>query len=136
MQNKAQRRNVVPSTALTAGTTTSQVEQNTWGKGIRFYVTLSAVTTTGGTDKLFLCAQVPGVTTIIPLAGFSGASLLSTVGVYAFDFYPGAYQPATIAAGGNSLGVMGMYLPMNWAVQLVLGSGSAATVQVDAEILP
>lgn len=127
---------MIASVALTAGTKTSQVETNTWGRGIRFYVTLSAVATTGGTDSLFLCAQVPGTTTVIALAGFSGASLLSTAGTYAFDFYPAAWLPSTLAAGGALLGVAGVHLPEKWAVQLVLATGSAATVQVDAEILP
>lgn len=135
MQNKSLRRNVIASKAITAGTTQSKVETNTWGRGIRFYVNLSAVSTTGGTDSLYLCGQEPLSGNLIALAGFSGVSMLSTVGTYVFDFYPGAWLPSQIAAGGALLGVMGVALPLNWAVELVLAGGSAATVQVDAEIL-
>jgi hypothetical protein len=136
MLNKALRRNLIPSTALTAGTKTSQVEQSTYGRGVRFYVTLSSVSTTGSTDKLFLCAQVPGTTNVIPLAGFSGASMLSTAGTWVFDFYPGAWLPSQVASGGQSMGALGIHLPLVWAVELMLGAGSAATVVVDAEVLP
>lgn len=137
MQNKALRRNVIPSTALTAGTTTSQIETNTWGRGIRFYVTISAVTAGGGTDKLFLCGQAPAGGSLLPLAGFSAANMLASAGTFVFDFYPGAWMPGSgIATGGALVGAMGVELPLNWGVQLVLGAGNAATIAVDAEILP
>ena len=136
MQNKSSRPNVVRATAFTAGTYTSQVETNTWGRGIRLYVTVSAVTSADATDSLFLCGAVPSTGTLIPLAGFSAAGILSTAGTFVFDFYPGAWLPSQVASGGASLGVMGLHLPLQWAVQLTLGTGNAATLQVDAEILP
>jgi hypothetical protein len=138
MVNKTLRRNVVPSTAVSlAATLTSQVEQNTWGRGIRFYVTVSAVTATGTNDSLYLCAQIPGTATVIPLTGFVAANMLSVVGTYVFDFYPGAWlPPAGIAASGFLVGTAGIHLPLKWAVRVVFGTGNGATVVVDAETLP
>lgn len=136
MQNKALRRNVIPATALTAGTLVSQSERNTWGSGIRFYITVTASTTTGGVDSLSLCGVPPGSTTPVPIVGFSGVSMLSVDGVYVADFYPSAWLPPVVAAGSALLGAAGIYLPATWAVQLVLGAGSAGNIKVDAEALP
>jgi hypothetical protein len=138
MQNKAIRRNVLPQVGATSGQTkTSQVEQNTWGRGIRFYVTLASITAGGGTDSLYLCALPPGSATPISLAGFSAVNLLSQTGTFVFDFYPGAWlPPAGIAAAGNLLGTAGVHLPLSWAVRVVFGVGNAATIAIDAEILP
>jgi len=147
MQNKALRRNVIPSTAIAAaGSLTSQTEGNTWGRGIRFYVTISAVTQGGTKDSLYLMAVPPANqsangpgngTPSVALTGFTAVNMLCTVGTFCFDFYPGAWLPTGgIAASGNLLGVAGIYLPTCWAVELVLGAGNAATVVVDAEILP
>jgi len=138
MQNKALQRNVIAAVALAAGSTTfSAAHVATWGKGVRLIITVAAgATTTGGIDTVFLCGFAPGNTTPIPLVGFALASGLSVAGVYFADFYPGAWLPPTIAAGGNLLGVAGIYLPINWSVQLVMGAGSVATVTVDAEMLP
>jgi hypothetical protein len=137
MQNKAIRRNVFPATALLADTTTtSQNERNTWGSGIRFFITVASATTTGGVDSFSLCAVPPGSATPVPLVGFSGVSMLSVAGVYIADFYPSAWLPGAIAAGGKLLGAAGIYLPSTWAVQIVLAVGSVATVTVDAETLP
>lgn len=138
MQNKSQRINLIPSTAVgTGGNVQSQVEKNTWGRGVRIYVTVSAVTATGTNDSLYLCGQVPGGSTVIQLTGFAGANLLSVVGTFAFDFYPGAWlPPGGIAAAGNLLGTAGVHLPIAWAVKLIWGTGNAATVVVHAETLP
>lgn len=149
MQNKALRPNLIPSTAIAAaGSLTSQVEANTWGRGIRIYVTVSAVTAGGGTDSLYLCAVppqfppvapalVPANTNIIPLTGFAAVGMLTTAGTYAFDFYPGAWLPSGgIAASGDLLGAAGIHLPLYWAVKIVMGTGNAATVVAGAEILP
>jgi hypothetical protein len=137
MQNKALRRNVIPATALLAATTTiSQTEQNTWGRGIRFYVTVTSASTTGGVDSISLCGVPPAGGNAIPLVGFGGVSFLSVNGVYVADFYPGAWLPSTLAAGGKLLGAAGIEVPINWAVQIVLATGSVATIRVDAETLP
>ncbi len=136
MQNKSLRRNLVPATALTAGTTTSQVETDNFATGVRFYVTISGVTATGSNDSLFLCAQIPGAATIIPLSGFSAANMLCTAGTFCFDFYPRAWLPTSgLAASGQLLGVAGVALPMKWAVQLILGAGNAATITVNCEVM-
>lgn len=136
MQNKALRRNVIPATALTAGTTTSKTENSTWGRGIRFYVTAAAVTAGGGVDAIFLCGVPPAGGNAIPIVGFAAANSLSVAGVYVADFYPGAWLPPTIAAGGALLGAAGIELPVAWAVRIVMGAGNAATITVDAETLP
>jgi hypothetical protein len=149
MQNKTLRPNVIPSTAIAAaGTLTSQVETNTWGRGIRVYVTVSAVTTGGGTDSLYLCGVPPNFPAIPPalqpaaanaiaLTGFAGVNMLAVAGTYCFDFYPGAWLPAGgLAAAGQLVGVAGVGLPVNWAIRIVLGTGNAATVVVGAEMLP
>jgi hypothetical protein len=138
MQNKAWRPNVLPSVACASGTTyTSSVESNQWGRGIRFYVTISSVTATGSNDSLYLCGLAPSGTTVIKLGGFTAPNMLSVAGTYAFDFYPGGWLPSSgIAASGNLLGVAGIHLPLRWAVSVVMGTGNAATIVVDAEILP
>jgi hypothetical protein len=149
MQNKALRPNVIPSTAIAAaGTLTSQVESSVWGRGIRIFVTVSAVTAAGGTDSLYLCGVPPNFPAIAPalqppsanaiaLTGFAAANMLSVVGTYCFDFYPGAWLPTGgLAASGQLVGVAGINLPTNWAVRIVMGTGNAATVVVGAEILP
>jgi hypothetical protein len=136
MQNKALRRNIIPATALTAGTTTSQSEQNTWGRGIRFYITSAAATAGGGVDTVFLCGVPPAGGNAVPVVGFAAANALSVAGVYVADFYPGAWLPPTVAAGGVLLGAAGIELPAKWAVRIVMGAGNAATITVDAETLP
>lgn len=138
MQNKAIRRNVLAAFAVSAaGTKTTQVEQSTWGRGIRVYVTVTSPTAAGGNDSLYLCAQVPGTTTVIPLTGFVTANMLSAAGTFAFDFYPGAWLPSSgIAASGNLIGTAGVHLPTLWAVRVVYGTGNSGTVAIDAEILP
>lgn len=137
MQNKALHRNVIPATALAAGTTTtSQTERATYGRGIRFYVTVSAVTAAAGTDKLFLCGISPAGGTAVPIVGFSAVNMLAVAGTYVADFYPGAWLPPTVAAGSAMLGAAGIELPLQWAVQIVIGAGNAATITVDAETLP
>jgi hypothetical protein len=133
---KALRRNVVPATAIAAaGTLTSQTENARSERGVRLYVTLASVTNTGAVDTLYLCAIPPAGGAAVPVAGFSAVALLSTVGVWIFDFYPGAWLPPTLAAGGHLMGAAGVALPLNWAVEAVLGAGSAATITVDAELL-
>jgi hypothetical protein len=148
MLNKTLHRNVIPATAIAlAGSLTSQVERQTTGRGIRFYVTVTGVTTGGGTDALFLCAvppsQTQGVTVTpassvaIPLTGVSAVNAFSVAGTYCVDFYPGAWMPAAgLATGGALIGVLGVEVPMFWDVRIVLGTGNAATVTVDAELLP
>jgi hypothetical protein len=137
MQNKALLRNIIPGTALAAAsTTTSQTAQSTYGRGIRFYITVATVTAAGGTDKLFLCGIPPAGGAAVPIVGFSGANMLAVVGTYVADFYPGAWLPPTVAAGGVLLGAAGIEVPLNWAVQIVIGAGNAATITVDAETLP
>lgn len=137
MQNKAQQRNIIPATAIAlAGTFTSAVHRSTWGKGVRLFVTVAAPTDGAGVDTIFLCAVPPAGGVAVPLVGFAAASSLSVAGVYVADFYPGAWMPATVAAGSALLGVAGIELPMQWAVQVVMGAGNAATITVDAETLP
>jgi hypothetical protein len=145
MQNKSLRRNVIPSTAIAlAGSLTSQTEGNIWGRGIRFYVTVSAVTAGGGTDSFYLNGVPPAnqATALeagasIKLTGFAAANMLSVAGTYCFDFYPGGWLPTGgLAASGQLLGVAGIHLPFAWAVSITMGAGNAATVVVDAEILP
>jgi len=136
--NKALRRNVLAATAIaTAGNAVSQVEENRWGRGVRFYVTVASPTAGGGTDSFYLCAQIPGTATVIPLTGFAAANLLAVAGTYCFDFYPGAWLPASgLATSGLLKGAAGVHLPLMWAVKAVMGTGNAATLTVDAEILP
>ena len=135
--NKAIQRNVLPATACAAAsTTTSTTHTATWGRGIRFYVTISAVTAAGGTDSLFLCGISPGTTTAVPIVGFAAENMLSVVGIYTADFYPGGWLPPTIAAGGAAFGVAGVELPLKWTVQVVMGTGNAATIAIDAELIP
>ena len=137
MMNKSIRRNVMASAALTAGTTTSQTEKNTWGRGIRFYVTASSVTATGTVDSFNLCAAPPNGGSVIALVGFSAANLLSVAGTWCFDFYPGAWLPVSgLSTSGHLMGAAGVEIPLAWAVQVILGTGNAATIAVDAEILP
>jgi hypothetical protein len=137
-QVKSLRRNIIPSTAMTTGQTlTSKTEQALYGRGIRLYVTLSSVGTASGNDLLHLCAVPPGAITPVPLVGFTGAALLSTAGTFMFDFYPGAWLPASgLSANGCLKGAAGVELPGSWAVQLTMATGSSATVVVDAELLP
>lgn len=133
---KSRRRNVMASVALTAGSTNSVTEQASFAKGVRFFITCSTVTASGGTDKLFLCALPPNGGAALPMVGFSAINMLSTAGTYTADFYPGAWLPPTIAAGGVMLGAAGIELPMQWCVQVVLGTANAATIAIDAEMLP
>lgn len=127
---------VIPATALTAGTTTSKRVDATTASGVRLFVTVAGASTTGGIDSVSLCAVPPGSSTALPIVGFAGASFLSVNGTYIADFYPGAWLPASVAAGGKLLGSAGVYLPSTWAVQVVLATGSAATITIDAEMLP
>jgi hypothetical protein len=137
MINKTLHRNVIPATPIAAaGSITSQTEFATWGRGIRFFVTVSAATAGGGSDAIFLCAIPPAGGPAVPIAGFAAANALSAAGVYVADFYPGAWLPPTMAAGGHLLGIAGIELPMKWAVQVVLGAGNSATIAVDAEMMP
>lgn len=143
MQNKSLHRNIIPVTAIAAaGVLTSQVEMATWGKGLRLYITVTGAVAGGGTDALFLCGVVPGTgipgvpAVIVPIAGFSLVNQLSVNGVYTADFYPGAWLPPALAPGGSLLGAVGIYLPMKWAVQLRMGAGNSAGIQVDGEMLP
>lgn len=137
MNNKSQHRNVIPATAIaTAGTLTSGVQNATYGQGIRFYITIAAAVAAGGIDAIFLCAVPPGAVTPIPITGFAAANSLAVAGTYFADFYPGAWLPAVLAAGGKLLGAAGIQLPMKWAVQIVMGAGNSATVTVDAEMMP
>lgn len=137
MQNKVQQRNVIPANAIAlAGTLTSGTHTATWGKGVRFFVTVASPTAGGGVDTIFLCAVPPAGGAPVPLVGFAAANSLSVAGVYVADFYPGAWLPATIAAGGVLLGAAGIELPLLWAVQIVMGAGNAATITVDAVTLP
>ena len=143
MQNKAIERNVIAAGALVASsTTTSAIHTNTWGKGIRFYVTVASGANSGGLESLSLCALPPAAVeasaNVVPLFGFSGAGLLTGVtGTCCFDFYPGNWMPAGgVVPGGALLGAAGICLPLKWAVRIVLPAGSSGTFTVDAEILP
>jgi hypothetical protein len=134
---KSIRRNVLPATACASGSTTTSTVQKDWlGAGIRFYVTISGVTATGTTDTFYLCAQAPAGGSAFPLVGFSGANMLSVAGTWTVEFYPGAWLPSGTATGTKSLGVAGIHVPLNWAAQVLMGSGNAATITVDAETLP
>lgn len=135
-QLKSIRRNVISSQALTAGTTTSATQKANFERGIRFYITVSAVTATGSTDTFNLCCIPPAGGSAVVLAGFSGANLLSTAGVWVVDYYPSATLPATFAAGSHFWGVAGIAVPSQFAAQCILGAGNAATIAVDAEMIP
>jgi hypothetical protein len=137
MNNKSRHVNLIPATAIAlAGTLLSQTEFATWGKGVRLFVTVAAVTLGGGTDTISLCAIPPQGGAAIPLVGFAAVNALAVAGVYVADFYPGAWLPNTVAAGGKLLGAAGIELPMKWATQIVMGAGNAATITVDAEMMP
>jgi hypothetical protein len=137
MNNKSRHRNVIPATAIAAaGTLTSATQFATYGRGVRFYITVAAATAAGGIDTIFLCAVPPAGGTAVPIVGFAAANSLSVAGVYTADFYPGAWLPATIAAGGKLLGCAGIELPMQWEVQVTFGTGNAATITIDAEMIP
>jgi hypothetical protein len=141
MQNKSQHRNVIPATPMgVAGTQTSAPQQSTWGRGIRFFVTVAGGTAGGGTDSLMLCAVPPGRNVAIPIAGFSGVNLLSVNGTVMADFYPGAWLPPVgqtpAVALGNLIGVAGIEIPMTWAVRVTMGAADNAIITVDAEMYP
>lgn len=142
MNNKSQHRNIIPTTVIAAGgLLISQIETATWGHGIRFYITVTGAGAGGGTDTFFLCGVVPGTALtpnpiIVPIVGFAAVNELSVNGVYVADFYPGAWETATIAPGGAIIGAAGIYLPMYWAVRIQMGAGNTATVGVDGEMFP
>jgi hypothetical protein len=137
MNNKSRHLNVISATALAASSTTiSPTQSATWGRGIRFYITVAAVTLGGGTDSIYLCAVPPRGGVAIPLAGFSGVNALAVAGQYMIDFYPGAWLPAAGVTLKNLIAVFGLELPMNWAIQIGIGAGNAATITVDAEMMP
>ena len=137
---RAQRRNLYPATALTAQTVVSQTEKATVGRGVRLYVYCSVPTAGGGTDSISLCALPPNGGAAVVLAGFSKANLLAQTATLVFDFYPGEtgdYTGAGITfAAGATFATVALSLPLNWAVQIVLGTGNTATVAIDAEIPP
>lgn len=139
---RTQRRNLVPPTALTAGTILSQVEQSTTGLGVRCYVTAAAVTSGGGADSIALCAVPPNGGPPIPLASFSANNLLSTARTNVWDFYPGqsnigfAGTNAGTLANGPLYGVANLSVPLNWCLQITLGAGNSSTISVDVEMLP
>ena len=141
MQIRVQRRNLFPSTALTAGTKSTQNEDALAARGVRLYVYVSGVTAGGGTDSISLCAVPPGGGNAVVLATFSKANMLATAGTYVFDFYPDltavgfAGTGSTLAAGAN-YGAAAITLPVKWNVQIVIGAANAATIAIDAEILP
>jgi hypothetical protein len=141
MQNKSQHRNVIPQTTMgVAGVQTSAPQEATWGRGIRFFVTVAGGTAGGGTDSLMLCAVPPGRNVAIPIAGFSGVNLLSVNGTVMADFYPGAWLPPTgqvpAVTLGNLIGVAGIEIPMTWAVRVTMGAADNAVITVDAEMMP
>lgn len=138
MNNKSKHLNVMPATALAGGSVTiSQTEHATYERGIRLFVTVSgAVAAAGILDAIFLCAVPPKGGAAIPLVGFALANAFGVNGVYCADFYPGAWLPDTLAAGGNLLGAAGIELPLDWAVQIAMGAGNSATIAVDAVVMP
>lgn len=138
---RAQQRNVISSQAITAATVTSAAHKLTSGKGVRFYVYVSSVTTGGGTDQVNLVSYPPDGGAVIVLAGFSKANMLAAGAArFAFDFYPGetgslAGTGVTFLAGAD-YGAAAVSVPMSFGCQIVLGTGNTATVAVDAELLP
>lgn len=139
---RAQRRNIYPSTALSAQTVTSQTEKATVGRGVRLYVYCSVPTAGGGVDSISLCALPPnGSGTPVVLAGFNKANMLAQTGTLVFDFYPGQSNSGFAGTGltltvGTAYGSAAITLPMQWAVQITLGAANSATVAIDTEILP
>jgi hypothetical protein len=145
---KTLHRNVIPATPIAAaGVLTSQVQRDTKGRGIRFYVNVAAgAVAGGGTDAIYLCgvppSQTQGLTitppstAAVPLAGLTGANAISVPGAVVADFYPGAWLPTPFAAGGTLIGAVGIQVPIFWAVRIVMGAGNSATITVDAELLP
>jgi len=137
MNNKSRHLNVIPATALLASSTTiSQTENATYETGVRLFITVAAPTLGGGTDSVYLCAVPPRGGVAIPLAGFSGVNALAVAGTYMVDFYPGAWLPAAGVTLKNLLGAFGLSLPMQWAVQIGIGAANAATITVDAVVMP
>ena len=141
MSERILRRNVFPPTALTAGTVFSVTQQATSGLGVRLYVTVSSPGGSGS-DSISLCAVPPNGNPPVPMATFSGATLLSTARTLVWDFYPGASNigftgtNAGTLANGPLYGVANLSIPLNWCLQIVLGGGNSATISIDAEILP
>lgn len=145
LQGRARQRNVFPSTACTAagGPYYSATHTTTVGKGVRLYVTSSAVTLSSTADSVSLCAVPPNGGAAVVLGSLTGPTAggnLTVAGTYVFDFYPASTTsqppPGTGAAATFSMGVLAICLPLQWQIKIALGTGGAATIAVDAEILP
>lgn len=138
MNNKSRHLNLIPATAIAlAGTLVSQIEKATWGSGLRFWITVSGVTAGGGTDSIYLAGVPPNGSALVPLIGFTAVNMLSVAGTYAVDFICGEWLPVTgLATGGKLLGVAAIVPSMQWGVQVTMGAGNAATITVDAEMMP
>ena len=136
---RSKRRNLYPATALTAGTVTTQTETAKVGIGLRLYITCSAVTTGGGNDSVNICAIAPNGTTVA-LLQISQTNYLAQARTGVIDLHPGV--SGNLLGSGITVTPFGYYaaisftLPLQWCIQLTLGTGNAATLQVDAEILP
>jgi hypothetical protein len=137
-QRKGTHRNILPAFAAVASHTyDSALQPAAWVRGLRFTVTVAGASTTGGNDSFVLCGAVPGGTTLVALVGFTAASLLSVNGTYFFDFYPGAWLPASgLYASGGLVGAAGIDPPAAFAVRLITGANNSATLTVDVEYLP
>lgn len=138
---RVQRRNLYPATAITAATKTSQTEQATVGRGVRLYVYCSGPTAGGGTDSISLVAMPPNGGTGVVLATVGKANMLAQTGTLVIDFYPDQTGQGFGGTGltlttGTAYAAVAISLPLQWAVQIVLGAGNTATVAIDAEILP
>jgi hypothetical protein len=142
---RIQQRNVFPSTACTAagGPYFSVTHKSTVGKGIRLYITTSLVTLSTAPDSISLCAMPPNGGAAVPIATLSGPTAggnLTVAGTYVFDFYPGSttsqVPPGTGSAVTFAGGIVAISIPLQWQIKIALGTGGAATIAIDAEILP
>ncbi|GEM_PF-6564931 len=145
LQSRVRQRNIFPSQALTAGGGPyfSPTHTATVGKGLRLYVTTSAVTPSTAPDSISLCGMPPngGAPVVIgTLSGPTAGGPLTVAGTYVFDFYPGSTSsqapPGTGSAATFGGGVLAVSIPLQWQIKIVIGTSGAATVAIDGEILP
>ncbi len=138
---KSQLRNIIPATLITATsapqTLTSRTTVNLTHRGIRLLATVTGATSGGGTDQLYLCEVNPVTQVVIPLMYFGGANLLSVNGSFAFDFYPQAPEGAYGGQYGSpTTPQVSMVLPLQFAVQAIVGLANISNLQIDGVLLP
>jgi hypothetical protein len=141
---RIQQRTVIPSGVVgVAGSVISVTHNLTVGKGLRFYIYISAATTSTAADTVTLLAVPPNGGAAAPIGSISGATAggyLTTNGTVVVDFYPGSTTsqppPGTGSAATFSIGVLACSVPKQWQLKLQLGATGTATISADVEILP